>query len=87
MPCRAESVLVVGVLLRGSAVLVRVGLLGLALQRAIGTSSVSLFLEDACGANLVRRSSPDARAKGCPGGAEADIPPCAERGGTWERPL
>lgn len=79
MPCRAESVLVIGVLLRGSAVFVRVGLLGLALQRAIGTNSVSLFLEDACGANLVRRSSPDARAKRCPGGAEADIPPA--RGG------
>lgn len=33
----AESVLVKGVLLRGSSVFVRVGLLGLALQRAIGS--------------------------------------------------
>jgi hypothetical protein len=60
-----------------------VGLLSLALQRAIGTNPVSHVLEDACGANLVCRSSPDARAKRCPGGAEADTPPCAERGGTW----
>jgi hypothetical protein len=83
---RAESVLVVGVLLRGPAVFLRVGLLGLALQRAIGTRPVSLFLEDACGAKLVRRSSPDARAKRCPSGAEADIPP-TRSGAELERPF
>ena len=60
------------------------GLLGLALQLAIGTSSVSPFLEDACGANLVRRSSPAARAKRCPGGAEEDITPPARSGAELE---
>jgi hypothetical protein len=82
-----ESVLVVGVLLRGPAVFLRVGLLGLALQRAIGTKPVSLFLEDACGAKLVRRSSPDARAKRCPGGAEVDIPPLRGAGRKLQRPF
>lgn len=81
-----NSVLVVGVLLRGPAVFLRVGLLGLALQRAIGTNPVSHVLEDACGANLVRRSSPDARAKRCPGGAETDIP-LRGAGRSSERPF
>lgn len=79
-PYAPKSVVVEGILLRRPAVFVRVGLLSLALERAIGHSlrQSSGNLQQA----LTAASIPCARAKLCPGGAEAIQHPCAERGGT-----
>lgn len=79
-PYLPKSVVVEGVLLRSPAVFVRVGLLSLALERAIGhsTRQSSGNSQEA----LTAASISCARAKLCPGGAEAIQYPCAERGGT-----
>lgn len=78
-PSAARSVVVKRVLLRSPAVFVRVGLLSLTLERAIGHSirQSSGISHDA----LTAASISCARAKLCPGGAEAIQHPCAERGG------